>query len=42
MLELCFVDRFNDQLRIFQRRAHSLRSEDDLRFEIFTYMLPET
>jgi len=38
---LGFVEGFNNETRVIQRRAYGLRDEEYLRLKILTCMLPE-
>ena len=40
-LSLGFVERLNNKIRVFQRRAYGLRNEEYLRLKVLTCMLPE-
>lgn len=40
-VSLGFVEGLNNKIRVIQRRAYSLRDEEDLRLKILTCMLKE-
>lgn len=39
-VSLGFVERLNNKIRVFQRRAYGLKNEEDLRLKVLSCMLP--